>query len=416
MSDLSLQKRYDEFKNQKLSLDMSRGKPCPEQLDLSLGMLDILTSEDVLKSKDLVDTRNYGGIDGILEAKELFSQILDVGINEVIVGGNSSLNMMHDAISRAMLHGVYGSEQPWGKQQTIKFICPSPGYDRHFAICELFNIEMIIVDIAPDGPDMDQVEELVAEDENIKGIWCVPKYSNPMGTTYSDEVVERLAQMNTKANDFRVFWDDAYTVHHLTDDHDSLKNMLTACKTAGHPDRVFIFSSTSKISFPGSGVAVMAASENNLNLIKKQISFQTIGPDKMNQLRHARFFKDLDTIKTHMEKHAAIMKPKFDMVLSILESELGGKKLDGKELAAWNKPGGGYFISLDTLDGCAKDVVKMAADAGVTLSKAGSTFPYGQDPRDRNIRIAPSFPSLEELKKAIEVLCLCIQIVSYKNS
>nr|WP_245600176.1 aminotransferase class I/II-fold pyridoxal phosphate-dependent enzyme [Paenibacillus harenae] len=401
--DVSLKERYAEYKNQTMKLDMSRGKPCPEQLELSKSMLDLVTS----KGLDGSDFLNYGGVDGISEAKELFSQILEVRSNEIIIGGNSSLAMMHDTLSRAMLHGVYGGGLPWGKQSAVKFLCPSPGYDRHFAICELLNIEMIAVDMLHDGPDMDAVEKLVDQDDTIKGIWCVPKYSNPDGITYSDQTVDRLANMKTKARDFRIFWDDAYTVHHMTDKPDYLKNILNACKEAGNPDRVFIFCSTSKVTFPGAGVAAMAASVENVTDIRKQIAVQTIGPDKINQLRHVRFLKDMDHVRRHMEKHAAIIKPKFEMVLNKLESELGGKNI-----ATWNKPNGGYFISLNTLDGCARIVVKMAAEAGVTLTAAGATFPYGKDPLDRNIRIAPTFPSLKELEKSIEVLCICIQLAS----
>lgn len=405
--NVSLKERYAEYKNQTMNLDMSRGKPCPEQLELSKGILDIVTSSDSSKAFDGSDCLNYGGVDGIPEAKELFSQILRVSSKEIIIGGNSSLTLMHDTLSRAMLHGVYGSELPWGKHSTVKFLCPSPGYDRHFAICELLNIKMITVDMLNDGPDMDTVEKFVSQDDTIKGIWCVPKYSNPDGITYSDRTVDRLANMNTKARDFRIFWDDAYTVHHLSEKPDDLKNILSACKEAGNPDRVFIFCSTSKVTFPGAGVAAVAASVENLNYIRKQIAVQTIGPDKINQLRHVRFLKDIDNLRRHMEKHAAIIKPKFEMVLNKLESELGGKNI-----ATWNKPNGGYFISLNTLDGCAKIVVKMASEAGVTLTAAGATFPYGKDPRDRNIRIAPTFPSLKELEKSIEVLCICIQLAS----
>ncbi|MCX8132176.1 MAG: aminotransferase class I/II-fold pyridoxal phosphate-dependent enzyme, partial [Clostridia bacterium] len=311
------------------------------------------------------------------------------------------------SIARALLLGVLGSEEPWGKLPAVKFLCPSPGYDRHFAICELFGIEMITIDLKHDGPDMDTVEKLVAEDEAIKGIWCVPKYSNPFGITYSDEVVDRLAKMKTAADDFRIFWDNAYAVHHLTDKHDQLKNILTACKDAGNADRVFMFTSTSKITFPGAGVAAMAASENNINFIRKQLSIQTIGPDKINQLRHIKFLKNMKDVEAQMKKHAAIIGPKFDAVLEILEAELGGK-----DIAWWNKPNGGYFISLNTMEGCAKAVYELASEAGVTLTKVGATYPYGKDPKDRNIRIAPTFPTLEELRKAIEILCICVQIVS----
>ena len=403
----SLKESYDAYKLRGMKLDMSRGKPCPEQLALSKGMLDLLISSDPLQAEDGTDCLNYGGIDGIPEAKRLFSRLLGVSEQEVIIGGNASLNMMYDALARAMLHGVYGSETPWGKLPKVKFICPSPGYDRHFAICEQLGIEMIAVDMLEGGPDMDQVEKLAGEDDAIKGIWCVPKYSNPDGITYSDETVDRLASMRTKASDFTIFWDDAYTVHHLTDEPDPLKPILAACKAAGHPNRVYLFCSTSKITFPGSGVAAMASSEANVSHIRKYLSAQTIGPDKINQLRHVRFLRDIDHIETHMKRHAAIIKPKFDRVLHKLEASLGGK-----QIAWWNKPNGGYFISLNTLDGCATEVVRMAAEAGVTLTKAGATFPYGKDPRNRNIRIAPTFPKLEELETAIDILCLCIQLVS----
>ncbi|CAG7614484.1 Putative aminotransferase/MSMEI_6121 [Paenibacillus solanacearum] len=403
----SLKESYDAYKLRGMKLDMSRGKPCPEQLALSKGMLDLLTSSDPLQAEDGTDCLNYGGIDGIPEAKRLFSRLLGVSEQEVIIGGNASLNMMYDALARAMLHGVYGSETPWGKLPKVKFICPSPGYDRHFAICEQLGIEMIAVDMLEGGPDMDQVEKLAGEDDAIKGIWCVPKYSNPDGITYSDETVDRLASMRTKASDFTIFWDDAYTVHHLTDEPDPLKPILAACKAAGHPNRVYLFCSTSKITFPGSGVAAMASSEANVSHIRKHLSAQTIGPDKINQLRHVRFLRDIDHIEAHMKRHADIIKPKFDRVLHKLEASLGGK-----QIAWWNKPNGGYFISLNTLDGCATEVVRMAAEAGVTLTKAGATFPYGKDPRNRNIRIAPTFPKLEELETAIDILCLCIQMVS----
>ena len=402
-----LQKEYEGYKVRNLSIDMSRGKPGPEQLALSMDLLDTLNSNESLKVEEQIDIRNYGSIDGIKEAKELFAQVLQVCTNEIIIGGNSSLSMMYDTIARALLKGVVDSKIPWGKESKIKFLCPSPGYDKHFAICDFFNIEMIRINMLNDGPDMDQIEELVSKDDSIKGIWCVPKYSNPEGITYSDHVVNRLASIRTKANDFKIFWDDAYTVHHLTDEPDILKNILTACKHAGNPNRVFIFASTSKITFAGSGVAVMAASEENINFIKKQLAIQTIGPDKINQLRHVRFFKDLENITLHMKKHAQLIKPKFDMVLNVLDSQLGDY-----EIASWSKPNGGYFISLNTLDGCATEVVELASKLGVTFTKAGATFPYGKDPRDRNIRIAPTLPTLKELKTAIAVLCLCIKLVS----
>ena len=403
---LKLARRYQDFQSRNLKLDMTRGKPCPEQLDLSLEMLECVKAEHY---STLVgeDYRNYGGLDGIVEAKKLFSRYLDVRPDEIIIGGNSSLNMMHDTIMSAVVQGVVDSEVPWGKLPNVKFLCPSPGYDRHFSICEYLQIEMIPVEMKEDGPDMDTVEKIVAEDETIKGMWCVPKYSNPTGITYSDEVVDRLANMKTKAKDFRIFWDNSYAVHHLTDAPVQLKNILSACEQAENSERVFIFGSTSKITFAGAGVAMLAGSKKNMEFRKKQISFQTIGPDKLNQLRHVRFFRDLEGIKKHMKKHAAILKPKFDAVQTILEKELGDK-----HIAKWSQPDGGYFISLDTLDDCAKSVVEMAAEGGVKLTPAGATFPYRRDPRNRNIRIAPSFPPVEDVVLAMELLAICIQLVS----
>lgn len=401
---------YGEFRARGLKLDMSRGKPCKEQLDLSVEMLAYPYKDKDFKTASCADVRNYGLADGLPEAKELFAKMLEVSASEIILGNNSSLSMMYDTFSRAMIFGVYGSPEPWCRLPRVKFLCPSPGYDRHFAICELLNIEMITIDMRDDGPDMDTVERLAAEDDSIKGMWCTPKYSNPTGITYSDEVVDRLASMRTAAKDFRIFWDNAYVVHHLTDKPDRLKNILEACKNAGNPDRVFIFASTSKITFPGSGVAMMAASENNINLIRKQLGIRTIGPDKINQLRHVQFFKDIDGIEQHMIKHAEILKPKFDMVISILESRLGGKNI-----ASWSRPNGGYFISFDTLPGCASAVVKMAGEAGVVFTPAGATYPYGRDPQDRNIRIAPSMPPVDELRTAMELLCICVEIVSIKK-
>lgn len=336
-----LNEKYEGFIAKKLKLDMSRGRPGADQLDLSLEMLNFPNANDSCKTAEGTDTRNYGLVDGIPEAKELFSKLLEVTPKEIIIGDNSSLSMMYDAIDRAMNFGVLGSKQPWNKLPKVKFICPSPGYDRHFAITELFNIEMIVVDMNSDGPDMDTIEKLVSEDDSIKGIWCTPKYSNPDGITYSDEIVDRLANMKTAANDFRIFWDNAYIVHHLTSRPDHLKNILEACKAAGNPDRVFIFASTSKITFPGAGIAMIAGSENNIVHIRKFLSIKTIGPDKLNQLRHVRYLKDLDGINEHMKKHAAILKPKFDMVLNILESELGDKNISD-----WNKPNGGDTLSV----------------------------------------------------------------------
>lgn len=408
LSELS--KKYDEFRSENLKLNMSRGKPCTEQLNLSMKMLDFPGSSDSCKTAEGTDCRNYGMVDGIPEAKALFAAMLEVSTKEIIIGGNSSLNIMYDTLARAFTHGVYGSEKPWGKLDKVKFLCPSPGYDRHFAITETLGVEMIPVEMKADGPDMDVVESLVAKDESIKGMWCTPKYSNPEGITYSDSVVDRLASMKTKAADFRIFWDNAYTVHHLTDNHDKLKNILQACKAAGNENRVYIFGSTSKVTFPGAGIAMMGASETNIAYLKKQIGFQTIGPDKINQLRHVHFLKDMNGIEEHMKKHAQIIAPKFKAVLEIFDKELGGKGA-----ASWNKPNGGYFISLNTLPGCARKVVKMALDAGVTLTPAGATYPYGKDPDDKNIRIAPTLPTLQELRKAMELVCVCVQIAGIQK-
>ena len=397
---------YHKFKSRSVTLDITRGKPCSDQLDLALEMLDCVNSKDYL-SEDGTDSRNYGGLDGIPEAKKLFARYLEVAPEEIIIGGNSSLNLMHDTFMRAMVKGASEDSPPWGKLPKIKFLCPSPGYDRHFFICDYLGIEMIPVEMNADGPDMDVIEDMAAGDESIKGIWCVPKYSNPTGAVYADEVVDRLASMHVKAADFRIFWDNAYAVHHLNDNPPRLKNILTACQKAGNPERVFIFGSTSKIAFAGSGVAMMAGSEKNMAQIKKQIGFQTIGPDKLNQLRHVKFFKDVEGITDHMQKHMAILKPKFDAVQSVLKKELGGKNI-----AQWSHPAGGYFVSIDTMEGCAAAVVRMAAEAGVKLTPAGSTYPYMQDPLDRNIRIAPSFPPLAEIRSAVQLVCICIQLVS----
>ncbi len=403
----TLQDAYEAIAGQQLQLDMSRGKPCTEQLDLSQPMLDIITSSSTVKTENGTDARNYGVLDGIPEAKALFASILDVEPKQVIVGGNSSLTLMHDSIVQFLLHGVSEEATPWIKQDNVKFLCPSPGYDRHFTICEALGIEMIPVAMTPEGPDMDEVEKLVAADSQIKGIWCVPKYSNPDGFTYSDAVVDRIAGMQTAADDFRIFWDNAYIVHHLTKEPDELKNIMTAVVDAGNPDRVMEFTSTSKVTFPGSGVAALASSEKNITFYKKHLSVQSIGSDKLNQMRHVAFLKDKDTLSAHMKKHAEILAPKFQTVLTILEEKLGGKNI-----ADWTNPKGGYFISLNTMEGCAKDVVELAKKAGVTLTGAGATYPYGKDPYDRNIRIAPTLPPTEELKKAIDVLCLCVEMVS----
>ena len=401
----SLKKEYEDIKSLNLSLDMSRGKPSPKQLDLSMDMLNCLDAEDI---KNITpDVRNYGGLDGLAPVKKLFADLLSVKCEEVFVGGNSSLNLMYDTLCKGMLFGFCDSEKPWSQCGEIKFLCPAPGYDRHFAITETLGIEMITVPVNENGPDMDMVEKLVAEDATIKGIWCVPMYSNPEGSTYSDETVRRLANMKTLAKDFRIFWDNAYCVHHINDTPDTLLNIMDECKTAGNENRVFIFASTSKITFSGAGVAVFACSESNMKYLLKHISIQTIGFDKINQLRHLKYFKDVNGIYEHMKKHAKLMKPKFDTVLKNLD-----EKIDGLGIADWKNPNGGYFISLNVLNGCAKRVVALCKEAGVTLTPAGATFPYGKDPDDKNIRIAPSFPSLEELQKATEVLCLAIKLAS----
>ncbi len=402
-----LSAKYKEYQAKDLKLNMARGKPCVEQLNISMGMMDVLSSDDDLTCDDGTDCRNYGVLDGVHEAKVLLADMMEVGIDNVIVYGNSSLNVMYDTIARSMTHGVMGST-PWCKLDKVKFLCPVPGYDRHFKITEYFGIEMINVPMTKDGPDMDMVEKLVSEDESIKGIWCVPKYSNPQGYSYSDEVVRRMARLEPKANDFRIYWDNAYTVHHLyDDDQDELIEILDECKKAGNPDMVYKFASTSKISFPGSGVSVLASSLNNLQDIKKQLTVQTIGHDKVNQLRHVRYFKNIDGIKAHMKLHADILRPKFEAVLEILERELGGLGI-----GTWTKPKGGYFISFDSLDGCAKDIVARCKKAGVEMTGAGATYPYGKDPHDSNIRIAPSYPPKDDLIIAAELFALCVKLSS----
>ena len=384
-----------------LNLDMSRGKPGADQMDLSKRIFDLVGNNLGFKNKDGVDCRNYGGLDGLVELKNLFSQILGVAPAQIIVGGNSSLNMMYDTVAQAMTHGLGG--EPWMKQGEIKFLCPCPGYDRHFAITEHFGIKMIPVPNNADGPDMDKIEELI-KDESVKGMWCVPKYSNPEGITYSDSVVKRLANMKPAAKDFRIFWDNAYAIHDLYDNGDELLNIYDECVKAGNPDLVIMFTSTSKITFPGAGVAAQGASPNNVQILKSRMQFQTIGPDKLNQLRHARMFRTVDDIKEHMKEHAAILRPKFESVLNELERELSGL-----EIASWNKPKGGYFISLNVMNGCAKRVEELCAGAGMILTKVGATYPYGIDEKDSNIRIAPSFPPVEEIKKASIILCVSVR-------
>ncbi|MGI5945995.1 MAG: aminotransferase [Lachnospiraceae bacterium] len=406
----TLKAQYREYQGKDLKLDMSRGKPCVEQLDLSMGMMDVLNSSSDLTCDDGTDCRNYGVLDGIREAKELLADMMEVNPDNLIIYGNSSLNVMYDTIARSMTHGVMGST-PWAKLDKVKFLCPVPGYDRHFAITEYFGIEMINVPMTPTGPDMDLVEQLVSEDEAIKGIWCVPKYSNPQGISYSDETVRRFARLKPAAKDFRIYWDNAYGVHHLYDhDQDHLIEILAECKRAGNPDLVYKFSSTSKISFPGSGMAALATSLNNLADIRHQLKNQTIGHDKVNQLRHVRFFGDIHGMVEHMRRHAEILRPKFELVEETLERELGGLGI-----GEWTCPKGGYFISFEAMDGCAKEIVAKCKKAGVTMTGAGAAFPYGKDPKDSNIRIAPTYPPLNDLEIAMNLFSLCVKLVSVEK-
>lgn len=403
-----LEKQFEDVKGKGLSLDMSRGKPSKSQLDLSLGMMDVLNSDSDLMSRDgVTDCRNYGVLDGIPEARKLLADMSEVPERNILIYGNSSLNVMFDTVARAMVSGIMGNT-PWSKLKKVKFLCPVPGYDRHFAITELFGIEMINIPLLEDGPDMDMVEELVSNDPAVKGIWCVPKYANPTGISYSDQTVKRFANLKPAAKDFRIFWDNAYSIHHLYDDkYDVILEILNECVKAGNPDMVFKFISTSKVSFPGSGIAALAASEANLEDAKKYMSFQTIGHDKLNQLRHVRFFGDMHGMYNHMRKHADILRPKFEIIQEVLEKELAGL-----EIGTWTKPLGGYFISFDAMEGCAKAIVAKAKEAGLVMTKAGATYPYGKDPKDSNIRIAPSFPTVEELKIASEVFVLSVKLVS----
>ncbi len=404
----NVQKEYDDFKNQGLSLNMARGKPSSAQLDLAMKMLAAVNSYDAdYKASDGTDCRNYGGLDGIIDAKNLFSPMLGVSNDELIVCGNSSLNIMYDTIAKCIIFGVDGVQKPWKDYKKIKWLCPAPGYDRHFAICESFGIEMITIPLNEDGPDMDMIEKMVAEDDTIKGIWCVPMYSNPTGITYSDEVVKRFANLKPAAKDFRIFWDNAYCIHHLTETPDKLLNILDECKNAGNDDMVYMFASTSKITFAGGGIAVMAASKANVDYIKSLMTVQTIGFDKINQLRHAKFFGNYEGLMAQMEKHRAILQPKFDMVLDTLEREIAPLGI-----GSWHKPRGGYFVSFDALDGCAKRICQLCKDAGVVLTGAGATFPYGKDPHDSNIRIAPSYPPVEELELAMKLFVAAVKLAS----
>lgn len=405
-----LNKEYEEAKTKGLKLDMSRGKPAASQLDMEMDFMNVLNADSILKTEAGVDCRNYGVMDGIPEARKLIGDVLGVPADNVIVFGNASLNIMYDTVARSEIFGVMG-ETPWCKLDKVKFLCPVPGYDRHFAITEQFGIEMINVPMSEDGPDMDMVEELVNTDPAVKGIWCVPKYSNPQGYTYSDETVKRFAALKPAAKDFRIYWDNAYAIHDLYEEkRDTLLDIISECEKAGNPDMVYEFCSTSKVTFPGSGIAALAASKANLDFIKKFMTIQTIGYDKVNQLRHVRYFKDAEGMKAHMMKHAAIMRPKFEAVFHVLESEL-----NGLGIGSWTEPKGGYFISFDALEGCAKKIVEKCKEAGVVLTGAGATYPYKKDPKDSNIRLAPSFPTPEELAMATDLFVLCVKIVSVEK-
>ena len=405
-----LEKAFEDAKGKGLKLDMSRGKPTPAQLDMAMDIMDVLNSDSDMKTEAGIDCRNYGLMDGIPEAKQLMGEMMGVPADNVLVYGNASLSIMYDAVSRSMTHGVMGST-PWCKLDKVKFLCPAPGYDRHFKITEYFGIEMITIPMTPTGPDMDLVEKYVQEDAAVKGIWCVPKYSNPQGISYSDETVRRFANLKPAAEDFRIYWDNAYVIHHLYDDkQDEILEILSECEKAGNPDMVLEFCSTSKVSFAGGGIAAMAASKANLEFIKQSMTVQTISYDKINQLRHVRYFKNLDGMLAHMKKHAAIMRPKFEAVLEVLD-----KELTGLGIGEWTRPLGGYFISFDAMEGCAKAIVAKCKEAGVVLTGAGATFPYGKDPKDSNIRIAPSFPTPEEMAAATDLFVLCVKLVSVEK-
>lgn len=404
----ALEAEYEDAKSKGLNLDMSRGKPAASQFDMEMDIMDVLNSSSDYKTAAGMDCRNYGLVDGIPEAKKLMADMMGVAnADNVIVCGNASLSIMYDTISRSMTHGVLGST-PWCKLDKVKFLCPAPGYDRHFSVTEHFGIEMITVPMTSQGPDMDIVEKLVSEDEAVKGIWCVPKYSNPQGYSYSEETVKRFAALKPAAKDFRIFWDNAYVVHHLYEEkQDHILDILAECEKAGNPHIVYEFCSTSKVSFAGAGIAAIASSKENLDDMRKSMTMQTIGYDKINQLRHVRYFKDFDGIEAHMKKHAQIIRPKFEAVLKVLECELSGL-----EIAQWTEPKGGYFISFEALNGCAKKIVAKCKEAGVVLTGAGATFPYGKDPGDSNIRLAPTFPTPEELRAATDLFVLCVKLVS----
>ena len=406
----ALYAEYNKIKAGGISLDLSRGKPGADQLDITMGMLGVISHSNDCFTETGFDCRNYGNLDGLPEAKRLFSELLGIAPERIFIGGNSSLNMMYDTIARAMIYGMGEGNTPWSQQGAIKFICLTPGYDRHFAICETFGIDMIPVELREDGPDMDVIRELVQNDPQIKGIWCVPKYSNPSGTVFSDEVVRQFAALKPKAPDFRIFWDNAYAVHDLYDEKVELANIFDLADEYGTTDHILYFASTSKISFPGSGVALLATSEKNMEQIKKIVSVQTIGHDKINQLRHVKYFQNAKGVRRHMRHHAEIIRPKFEAVLTALREDLADTGV-----ARWTEPKGGYFISLDVTTGSAKRVWNLAKEVGVTLTTAGASFPYGHDPYDRNLRIAPTYPSLKDVKAAAKVLTLCVRIAALED-
>lgn len=405
-----LEKEYAKFKGMGLSLNMARGKPSAQQLDLAMPMLDELGSSSALTSEAGEDCRNYGVVDGLPEAKALLAEMVGSKPEHVIVYGNSSLNIMYDAVSRSFTHGVMGNT-PWSKLDSVKFLCPVPGYDRHFAVTEYFGVEMINVPMTPQGPDMDIVEELVSGDESIKGMWCVPKYSNPQGVVYSDETVRRMAALKPAAKDFRIYWDNAYAVHHLyEDDQAEILDIIEECEKAGNPDMVYEFVSTSKVSFSGSGISALVSSKANVAEVKKQLELQTIGHDKINQLRHVRYFKNKEGVINHMMKHASVVRPKFEMLLEAFDREL-----KGLEIGTWLEPKGGYFVTFEALEGCAKGIVAKAKEAGMVMTPAGAPFPYGKDPKDSVIRIAPTFPTMGELQTAADLFVVCVKLVSVEK-
>mgnify|MGYP000003473233 FL=1 len=401
-----LEQEFAEVKAKGLNLNISRGKPAAAQLDLTEGMLTVLSKNEDTFAEDGTDCRNYGVLTGIPEARKLIGDICEVPAENVIVYGNASLTIMFDTVARSFLKGVAGCT-PWNKLDKVKFLCPVPGYDRHFGITQYYGFELIPIPMDDNGPDMDMVERLVSEDDSIKGIWCVPKYSNPAGTTYSDEVVKRFAALKPAAKDFRIMWDNAYCIHEISDTPDVLLNIMDECKKTGNEDLPILFCSTSKITFPGAGVAAMAASENNLKVLREKYNYEIISYDKLNMLRHVRFFKNYDGVLKHMEKHKSVLKPKFEIVLDTLDKELAPA-----DIASWKKPHGGYFVSVDVFEGTAKRTVALCKEAGVVLTGAGATYPLGIDPKDSNIRIAPTFPPNHELEVAMDVFCICARLAA----